>query len=160
MARAGHMQAREFVFWVEEQAMRALPAGLAPPGRKVMWTILQLHYGDPNAHFEVQPHMARQQVELGLHFEGNVEANDAWARRLAERAPELMAALGDEWELEEWTHSWRRMHRVFRFERLDEELAALVAADLAKALTVLGPFLREGLGLEALVATGAVAGGA
>lgn len=108
-----------------------------------MWSILQLHYGNPDVHFELQPRPSRQQVELGLHFEGAPEANDAWARELARRAPELMSALGDEWELEEWTASWRRLHRVFRFERLNAELADVVAAELVKALTVLGPVVRE-----------------
>ncbi|MGH2625053.1 MAG: hypothetical protein ACRDHY_00200 [Anaerolineales bacterium] len=139
----GAMQVREFLFYMEEIAMRALPPSVPPPERKVMWTILQLHYGDPNVHFEVQPSPSRQQIELGLHFEGAAEANDAWAHVLASRAPEVMAALGDEWELEEWTASWRRIHRVFRFERLEADLGREVAGELVKALTVLGPIVRE-----------------
>ena len=142
-ARDGTLQTREFVFLTEELAMRALPPGVPVPERKVIWTILQLHYGDPSVHFEVQPHNARQQIELGLHFEGPVEQNDAWAARLAARAPEFMSALGDAWELEEWTVSWRRLHRIFPFERLDTPLAQAVADELVKALTVLGPFVRE-----------------
>ena len=138
------MKTREFVFYAEEVAMRGLPPGFPVPERKVMWTILQFHYGDPNVHFEVQPHPGRQQVELGLHFEGAPEVNDAWAAELARLAPRYMAALGDEWELEEWTASWRRLHRVFRFERLNAELAEMVAGELVKLLTVLGPFVREG----------------
>lgn len=141
--RDGAMQTREFVFYTEELAMRSLPSDVPMPERKVMWTILQLHYGDPTVHFEVQPHNARQQIELGLHFEGPVEHNDLWASRLAERGPELMAALGDGWELEEWTQSWRRLHRVFPFARLDAALAREVADELVKALTVLGPLIRE-----------------
>jgi hypothetical protein len=142
-ARDGTMQVREFLFFAEEMAMRALPPAVPAPERKVMWTILQLHYGDPNVHFELQPSPGRRQIELGLHFEGTPEANDAWAAALALRAPEFMAALGDEWELEEWTASWRRIHRVFRFERLNSELGHVVADELVKALTVLGPFVRE-----------------
>ncbi len=140
--RDGTMQVREFVFYAEELAMRALPATVPRPERKVMWSILQLHYGDPNVHFELQPSPGRRQIELGLHFEGPAEINDAWATVLAHRAPEYMAALGDEWELEEWTASWRRLHRVFRFERLNAELAGDVAEELVKALTVLGPIVR------------------
>jgi hypothetical protein len=79
------LKAREFVFACEDRAMRDLPAGLPPPERKVMWTILQLHFGDPNVHFELQPQPSRGLVELGLHFEGPVEANDAWAERIAAR---------------------------------------------------------------------------
>ena len=137
------MQAREFLFFTEELAMKSLPAGFPQPERRVMWTILQLHYGDPNVHFELQPMPSRQRVELGLHFEGAVDANDRWAACLAGRAPELMAALGDGWELEEWTSSWRRLHRTFSFERLTRDLGHEVAEELVKALHVLVPIVRE-----------------
>lgn len=121
--------------------MRSLPPGFPRPERKMMWTILQLHYGNPSAHFELQPQVSRGQVELGLHFEGPVEQNDAWTLELAERACELMAELGDGWELEEWTSTWRRLHRVFRFEQLSAELAHEVGTQLARALAVLQPFV-------------------
>jgi len=120
--------------------MRSLPPGFPRPERKVMWTILQLHYGNPNAHFELQPQVSRGQVELGLHFEGPVEQNDVWTMGLAERACELIAGLGDGWELEEWTSTWRRLHRVFRFEQLSADLAREVGTQLAQALTLLQPF--------------------
>lgn len=143
-AKDGTFQAREFLFFTEDLAMKSLPRPEHPPERRVMWTILQLHYGDPNVHFELQPMPSRRRVELGLHFEGPPEANDLWAARLAARAPELMAALGDGWELEEWTSSWRRLHRTFAFERLTRDLGHEVAAELAKALQILGPMVREG----------------
>jgi hypothetical protein len=108
-----------------------------------MWTILQLHFGDPNVHFELQPQVSRGLVELGLHFEGPVEANDAWAARIAARAPSLAGELGPEWELEAWTASWRRLHRTWRTADLTEELAREVGAELAKAMRVLGPVIAE-----------------
>ena len=135
------VKATEFVFACEDLAMRSLPAGLPRPERKLMWTTLQLHYGNPNAHFELQPQVSRGQVELGLHFEGRVEQNDVWAVGLAERACELMAALGDGWELEEWTSTWRRLHRVFRFDQLSAELSHEVGQQLGNAITVLQPFV-------------------
>ena len=51
-----------------------------------------------------------------------------------------MAELGEGWELEEWTASWRRLHRTFSFTALTRDLAAEVAPELAKALTVLHPY--------------------
>ena len=131
------LKAREFVFYTEDQALAGLPSDFPRPERRVMWTILQLHYGNPNVHFEVQPQVARGQVELGLHFEGPVEMNDVWALGLAERAAELRCALGDAWELEEWTASWRRLHRVFHFDRLTAELGREVAAEFTKLLMTL-----------------------
>ena len=141
--REGVLKAREFVFFCEDQALAALPPDFPRPERKVMWTILQMHFGEPGAHFEIQPSMSRSQVELGLHFEGHLERNDWWAERLARRAPELMAALGPGWELEMWTPSWRRLHRVFPFTKLTADLGREVAAELCKAMQVLGPLLIE-----------------
>lgn len=133
------LKAREFLFACEDQAMAALPADFPRPERRVMWTILQLHFGDPAVHFELQPQPARGIVELGLHFEGPLEVNDAWAARISADAVRIMAALGEGWELEEWTASWRRLHRTWQFERLDAALSQEVAASLAGALVVLHP---------------------
>lgn len=122
--------------------MAELGPSFPRPERKVMWTILQLHYGNPDVHFELQPQMSRGQVELGLHLEGPVERNDLFATALAERSAELIGELGPAWELEEWTASWRRLHRVFLIEneRLDRDLAREVSCDLAKAMRLLQPF--------------------
>lgn len=135
------LQAREFLFLCEELAVASLEPGMTPPHRKVMWTILQMHYGEPAVHFELQPMPARSQIELGLHFEGQLEANERWARILAERAHELRCALGPGWELEDWTASWRRLHRVFRFDALTPALAEEVSEALALAVRVLGPLI-------------------
>ena len=151
--RAGTLKVREFVFFCEDQALAGLPEGFPPLQRKVMWTILQLNYGEPQNHFEINTSLGRRQIELGLHFEGAVEQNDAWASRLAERACELMAALGPGWELEEWTASWRRLHRVFKFSKLTTDVGREVGEELCKAIQVLGPILREGS--RAPVAVGA-----
>jgi hypothetical protein len=145
VGRAGQMNAREFLFFCEDVAMAALPRGFPRPERRVMWTTLQLYYGDdPSVHFELQPHNGRGLVEVGLHFEGPVERNDPWAALVASHAAELMALLGPEWELEEWTQSWRRLHRTFRFEQLDADLGREVGAQFAHALQVLQPLVAEG----------------
>lgn len=134
------LKAREFVFFCEDLALAALGAEFPRPDRKVEWTILQLSFGDPKAHFELQPHVARGMVELGLHFEGDVETNDRRAQRIAADAVEVMAGLGPAWELEAWTPSWRRIHRVFHFETLTDELGREVAKEFATALRVLLPY--------------------
>lgn len=139
----GTLQAREFVFFCEDQVMAALPADFPRPQRKVMWTILQLFYGDPTVHFELQPMVGRGQLEVGLHFEGTLEANEAWAAQVSERAVEVMAALGPGWELEVWTASWRRLHRVFHFTRLDVTLAREVAAQILQLMLALQPLFGQ-----------------
>jgi len=143
-AQLGRLKAREFLFLCEDLALAALPASVRRPERRVMWTILQFYYGDPRVHFELQPQVARGVVELGLHFEGPVALNDRWAALVAAHAPEIVAALGDGWELEEWTPSWRRLHRTWAFTVLTEELAREVGGQLARAIEALQPLLDAG----------------
>ncbi|MCC6382963.1 MAG: hypothetical protein IT304_10680 [Dehalococcoidia bacterium] len=141
-AATGSLKAREFLFASEDLAMAALPGDFPRPERRVMWTILQLSFGRPDVHFELHPQVARRQVELGLHLEGPAELNALLAERLAERASDLIPALGEGWELEEWTASWRRLHRVYAFETLTRRLASEVGAELARALLLLVPVLQ------------------
>ncbi|MCA9824004.1 MAG: hypothetical protein KC482_10950 [Dehalococcoidia bacterium] len=141
----GTLKAREFLFACEDRAMAQLPSSVPQPERKVMWTILQLHYGDPFVHFEIQPQVSRGQVELGLHFEGVLDKNEEWAQRIANLAAPIAGTLGPAWELEEWTASWRRLHRVFHFDRLTSVLASEVAEQYALLIGTLHPVVREGL---------------
>ena len=134
------MQAREWLFYAEDLALAALPPEVPRLQRRVMWTILQFYFSDPHIHFELQPHPARRQVEVGLHFEGPAEQNEAWAARVAAHSCELQALLGPEWELEEWTGSWRRLHRVYSFEQLTGQLGRDVGAEWARFMTHLWPF--------------------
>jgi hypothetical protein len=143
--RDGTLKAREFLFAAEDLAMAALPPRFPQPERRVMWTILQFHYGDPNVHFELQPQVSRGQVEAGLHFEGLPENNEAWAQLIADNAAPIAGALGPDWELEEWTASWRRLHRVFPFQKLTRTLAAEVAAEFALLLTTLQQLVADGV---------------
>jgi hypothetical protein len=82
-------------------------------------------------------------IELGLHFEASAEENEAWSQRLIERADDIHVTL-PEWEFEEWTASWRRLHRTYALERLTGELGREVAAEMAKAVAFLWPFAMVG----------------
>ncbi len=140
----GSLKAREFVFFCEDQILTQLPPAMPQPERRVRWTMLQMHFGNQHVHFELQPQMGRGVVEAGLHFEGPVEANDAWVELLAANAADVLGELGPVWELEEWTSTWRRLHRPFPFERLTVELANEVSGEVARAMTVLHPLIEEG----------------
>jgi hypothetical protein len=135
------VKARDFLFLAEDLALEAMGEA-RPPERRVMWTVLQLHYGAPWVHFELQPQMSRRLVEVGLHFEGAPEQNEAASRLVAGR-PEIAAALGPDWELEEWTQCWRRLHRSFAIESLSRELATEVAEAWAGLVRAAGPLLVE-----------------
>ena len=143
------MQAREWLFYAEDLALAALPEAIVRPQRRVMWTILQFYWDNPAAHFELQPQPSRSLIEVGLHFEGKPEQNEAWAARVAAHTGEIQSVLSGAWELEEWTASWRRIHRVYRFEHLTGQLGREVAAEWAKAITLLWPFAQTGAAVAA-----------
>lgn len=139
----GSLLAREFLFLCEELALARFDPVAAGLQRRVMWTILQYYATRPWVHVELQPQLSRGIVELGLHFEGTLEANEAAAMRFARRPEAVLSRLGDRWDFEVWTASWRRYHRAFPFERLDRELARGVAADLAALLEAGAELLPE-----------------
>jgi len=107
-----------------------------------MWTILQFYWENPAVHFELQPQPSRRLIEVGLHFESTAEVNEGLAARVARHSCELQAVLGPDWELEEWTASWRRLHRTYHFEHLSGQLGRDVADEWARAITLLWPFAR------------------
>ena len=146
----GTLKAREFIFFCEDQILTGWPADTPEPTRKVMWTTLQFHWGEPRVHFELQPMMGRRLIETGLHFEGPEEMNDAWAVALGSRADDFIPELGFEWELEDWTKSWKRLHRPYHFEQLTTDLGREIAAELRRVMLILYPFIAERVDTEGM----------
>lgn len=135
------MKAREFLFRAEDRALQLL-GDAAPPQRRVMWTVLQYHFGESWLHYELQPQPARGLFEVGLHFEGPAEQSERAAQLVASHAPALLHRLGPGWELEEWTPSWRRLHRAFAFEMLAPDLIEEVAGAFADLVDATAPVLE------------------
>jgi hypothetical protein len=94
---------------------------------------LQYYRATPAIHYEIWVQRKTQRLEIGLHFEGERDANYAAAEALALRAPDVQARIGPEYELEEWTSQWTRLHRSFPAPALTSALAD-DAADHAVAL--------------------------
>lgn len=94
---------------------------------------LQYYRGAPAVHYEVWVQRKTARLEIGLHFEGERDANYAAAEMLSVRAHDIAASVGPEYELEEWTKVWTRLHRSFDAPVLTPELAA-EAADRAVTL--------------------------
>lgn len=143
--RSGKLKAREFLFYTEDLALAALPSDFPRPERRVMWMILQFYWRNPAIHFELHPQPSRGRIEVGLHFEATLEQNEAWAQRISDNAYEVMATMGSEWELEEWTASWRRIHRTYAFEELTTALGRDVASEFARAMQALFPYAQPEL---------------
>jgi len=128
------MRSQEFLHSVRDQALGLVPESLRQPQSRVVYGMLQLHYGEPRIHYEVWLVRKTGRIEIGLHFEGEREVNHAWAAQLAERVFEFQDALGPEADLEEWSPSWTRLHVTLPLGALDDRLCTDVAGRLAALL--------------------------
>ena len=132
-----------FLEEVRERVLPELPKSLGTPRCRVVFTSLQVHFGEPRLHYEVWPVRKTGRMELGLHVEGPREWSRAVAAGLAAGADDLRAALSARYELEDWTASWCRLHRTLPLTRLDSALALQVSAELVQLIAATEPVLRR-----------------
>ena len=137
------MRTRDFLMLVQERLEPLLPPELRSFQARVRFTLLQVYFDHHSLHYEVWPQKKTGRIEIGLHFEGEGETNYRWAAVLAERMPQVQAALGPAMELEEWTPTWTRLHQTLPMETLDEGQASEVARRLAALMQTLEPILNE-----------------
>ena len=137
------MRIRDFLMLVQERLGPLLPPEFHSFQARVRFTLLQVYFDHPSLHYEVWPQKKTGRIEIGLHFEGEGEANYRWAAVLAERMPELQAALGPAMELEEWTPVWTRLHHTLPMGALDEAEADEAAQRLAALIQTMEPILEE-----------------
>jgi hypothetical protein len=138
------MKVRDFLHAVYEALSAELPKRYRKHDWRIRFGYLQVYFGDPAIHYEAWVQRRNQRIELGLHFEGEREANYRWAELLAPRALEIHARLGANVELEEWTESWTRLHETCPFEgQLTHELAEDTAIRMRQYMEVMEPILAE-----------------
>jgi hypothetical protein len=135
---------RDFLNAVYNALLEQLPKRYRKHESRIRFGYLQVYFDSPAIHYEAWVQRRARRIELGLHFEGEREANYRWAEVLGARALEVQAQLGGAVELEEWTESWTRLHETRQFERdLTLELADELAARLCRFIEVMEPILAE-----------------
>jgi hypothetical protein len=137
------MRPHEFLLRVRELAEARLAADAPRFQGRLRFNLIQLYRDDPRIHYEVWLQRKTGHIEVGLHFEAERERNYRWADALGRRVLELQTHLGPDVELEEWTRSWTRLHRMLPLRALDDELANEVADVLVRFITVMEPILAE-----------------
>ena len=136
--------------------MHALPvatrAHLPPRLRKFKsaargW-LCQLYYRDPQLHYEVWNLGERRGLlEIGLHFESLDRArNVALLAGFSRRMVEVKAALGPQWEAEQWDKGWTKVYEAVPYEPFSAVFLENVSQRLAKAMIILTPMLEDMLG--------------
>ena len=158
MATLQRLPVREFLFRVRDQAEAALDGHADRASARVVFSSLQIHFGDPRLHYEVWPVRKTGRIEVGLHIEGPRDWSRAVATRLAARADDIRRALGPAYELEEWTAAWCRLHETVPYDRLTDDLVSEVTARLVTLVNAVQPILGS-LSLTDLDGIGAPASG-
>jgi hypothetical protein len=105
---------------------------------------VQYYRGKPDVHYEVWVQRKTQRLEIGLHFEGpDRDRNYERAEALAIRAPDVQKAIGAEYELEEWTKAWTRLHRSFDAPALTDALADDAAERVVALIHGMEPIIDQ-----------------
>jgi hypothetical protein len=140
----GAMRIRDFLLLTYDALGERLADDYRDHQWRLRWSLLQVYFESPAVHYEAWVQRKTGRIEIGLHFEGEPEANYRWAQALAPRALEIQARLGPGVELEEWTRSWTRLHETRPLAgELTLELAQQVAERLAEFIGALEPILAE-----------------
>jgi hypothetical protein len=121
----------------------ALPPDLAAScTHRVRFVWFWLHFHSPKVHYEVCLTRKTERIEIGLHFEGPHDFSYRWAERLAEHMLEVYSHLGPDWELEEWTASWARLHLTIPYDPLSPALAEAIAERMSALITACQPIIE------------------
>jgi hypothetical protein len=102
--------------------------------------LLKLHYGHPEFHFEAWHHTGDGRLEIGLHFEGAIDANQRAFDYFRERMVEVKARLPRA-ELEPWDRGWSRLYETLPAPQLDELVLPGAIDRLDAYITTLQPML-------------------
>ena len=140
---ASSLRIRDFLALVHDGVAAELGANLDGFDSRQRFGYVQYYRGSPAVHYEIWVQRKTQRLEIGLHFEGERDANYAAAEALAMRAPDVQARIGPEYELEEWTTVWTRLHRSFAAPSLTPELAHEAASHAVALIRGMEPILDE-----------------
>lgn len=140
---AASLTIRDFLALVDRGVTAAIGSTLDGLASRQRFGYLQYYRGDAAIHYEVWVQRKTARMEIGLHFEGERDRNYEAAGLLSMRAPDVIAAIGPEYELEEWTERWTRLHRSFPAPILTEDLAAEAAERVVALIRGMEPMIDE-----------------
>src|SRR5262245_20310700 len=135
------LRIRDFLALVHEGVVARLGEALDGFAWRQRFGYVQYYRERPAVHYEIWVQRKTARLEIGLHFEGERDANYAAAEALSIRAPDVQARIGPEYELEEWTAQWTRLHRSFAAPALTPELADEAAGHAVALIRGMEPIL-------------------
>jgi hypothetical protein len=101
---------------------------------------MKVHYGRPEFHYEAWHHTGDGRLEVGLHFEGSPDENQAAFDFFRVRMIEIKAHLPYA-ELEPWDRGWSRLYETLPAPQLGESVLDSTVERLAGYIVTLQPLL-------------------
>ena len=141
-ARVPSLRIRDFLALVDDGVRERLGRAYSSWETRQRFGYVQYWRGEHWCHYECWVQRKTQRLEIGLHFEGDHDRSYAAAAMLADRTPEVIEAVGPEYELEEWTAAWTRLHRAFPAPTLTPELADEAAERMVALMQGMEPLLE------------------
>jgi hypothetical protein len=131
-------------FWqaLPSQVAGALPIELRGFEHRRVSGVMKFHYGRPETHYETWYHSGQGRVEVGLHFEGSRELNQAGLEFFRAHMVEVKGGLPNA-ELEPWDRGWTRLYETFPALSLDHQALAAAARRVADYVITLQPLLDQ-----------------
>jgi len=138
------MKTREFLESLPDLVRQQVPPELAgfQVGRSAR-SLAKLYYDQPVIHYEVWIQRRRGRVELGLHFEGDRDANARYLEHLRGQSDHIREALGEDVEVAAWDKGWARVHETMPLEPMTDDFLVEVSFRISAMIRVLEPLLRE-----------------
>ena len=151
------LSATAFVNTLPDALRPLLPPALQGFQVRRPWSLLQLHYGEPNLHYEVSraapgPLRLVTGWELGFHCETrdhhlNRLLLDGFRRHLFE----IKSEVGETMEAEMWDRGWAKIYEVYPDAPLTVDYQIALATRLAMIITCLQPIFADLRGTVAQV---------
>jgi hypothetical protein len=138
------MAVRDFMSILHDRTLERLPDDLRETCQvraRSVW--FQVHFHSPRVHYEIWLARKIERIEIGLHFEGPHDFSYRWAELISGHMEEIQAAVGPEYELEEWTSSWARLHETVPYDPPSVALADELAARLSRLIAVCQPVIER-----------------
>ena len=131
-------------FWqaLPSEVARALPIELRGLENRRVSGVMKFHYGHPESHYEAWYHSGQGRIEVGLHFEGSRELNQAGLEFFRANMVEVKGGLPNA-ELEPWDRGWTRLYETFPPLSLDHHALAETARRVADYMITLQPLLEQ-----------------
>ena len=102
--------------------------------------LMKLHYDRPEFHYEAWHHTGDGRLEIGLHFEGSREENQAAFEFFRSRMIEIKAHLPYA-ELEPWDRGWSRLYETLPATQLDDRALDAAVGRMVEYIVALQPLL-------------------